>query len=200
MSQIDEISVAILAGGKSLRFGYPKTFANFRGKPLIQHCIENAINISKNVSIISARNSTLSFNHVKTFQDLIPEKGPLGGIYTALKFSQTPMIAIMPCDMPLLDPNIYRGLYHTMTIPGPIAAVFHQQIQPLVSIWPKRLINQLYYFLNNNQTSVYKVLRRLNFQEYQLTTKSMAFLNINTRKDYQVLLQSPTAELYGPKF
>lgn len=199
MSQITEISVAILAGGKSVRFGYPKLLANFRGKPLIQHCIENAMSISNNVFIVAAKNSPLYVNQVNMFKDLIPERGPLGGIYTALNHAQTPLVAIMPCDMPLLCPKIYHNLYHSIINPRPIAAVFQQQIQPLVSIWSKQLLKELSYFLNDNQTHVHKVLRKLNFQKYHLATESMAFLNINTRKDYQMLLRSPVKESYASR-
>lgn len=199
MSKISEISVAILAGGKSVRFGYPKVLANFRGKPLIQHSIEDAISISNNVFIVVAKNSSLYFNKVDIYKDLIPEKGPLGGIFTALKFAQTPLVAIMPCDMPLLSPQIYRTLYHSMNTQWPIAAVFQRQIQPLVSIWPKRLMHELNYYLNENQTNVQKVLKKLNFQKFHLATESKAFLNINTRKDYQVLLQYTVMESYASK-
>lgn len=199
MSQITDLSVAILAGGKSVRFGCPKFYANFRGKPLIQCCIDNSFKISNSVFIISERNSHLYFNQVKSFQDFIPEKGPLGGIYTALEIAKTPAIAIMPCDMPLLHPEIYQNLYNNLIDQRPIAAEYQRQIQPLVSIWPKRLSKDLKYYLNDSQTNVRKVLQKLDVQKCQISAEPLEFLNINTRIDYRILLQSHFAESHATR-
>ena len=199
MSQIIDISVAILAGGKSARFGSPKIYANFRGKSLIQCSIETSFKVSNSVSIISGRNSPFGFNQVKSFQDLIPDKGPLGGIYTALKIAQTPWIAIMPCDMPFLRPEIYQNLYYTLMDQRPIAVVFQQQIEPLVSIWPKRVYHELKLYLDDHQFNVLKVLRKLNVQKYHITAEPLVFLNINTRKDYQISLQNPVTESHASR-
>jgi len=197
MTQITGLSVAILAGGKSVRFGYPKFYANFRGKPLIQWCIYNSFKISNSVFIISGRNSHSYFNQVQSFQDLYPDKGPIGGIYTALEIAQTPAIAIMPCDMPLLRPEFYQNLFNKLIDQRPIAAEYQGQIQPLVSIWPKQLSKKLKYYLNENQTNVQKVLRKMDVQICQISAKPLEFLNINTKIDYRTLLECTFVESHA---
>jgi molybdopterin-guanine dinucleotide biosynthesis protein A len=199
MSQITDLSVAILAGGKSVRFGSSKIYANLRGKSFLQHCIDNSLIISNSVYIISGKKAHIADNQIKSFQDFIPDKGPLGGIYTALEIAQTPLIAIMPCDMPFLKSIIYQNLYHNLVKQRPIAAVFRQRIQPLVSIWPKSISQKLKNYLSTNQTQVYKVLQKLNVQKFHISAEAEIFLNINTRKDYQVLLNSQVSEAYASR-
>jgi molybdopterin-guanine dinucleotide biosynthesis protein A len=197
MSQIADLTVAILAGGKSTRFGCPKMYAYFRGKPLIQHCIENSLKISNSIHLITGKKNQLFFNSIKSYPDLLPELGPLGGIYTALETAKTPLIAIMPGDMPILQPDTYRKLYSNSNDHQPIAVLYQGWIQPLVSIWPKKLSKHLKYIILDGQTHVQKVLRKLEMLKYTITSESQEFLNINTKEDYQLLLKNPHVDFHA---
>jgi molybdopterin-guanine dinucleotide biosynthesis protein A len=116
-----------------------------------------------------------------------------------LEIAKTAAIAIMPCDMPLLHPEIYQNLYNNLIDQRPIAAEYQRQIQPLVSIWPKELSKDLKCYLNDNQTNVRKVLQKLDVQKCQISAEPLEFLNINTRIDYRILLQSHFAESHATR-
>ena len=38
--------------------------------------------------------------------DLIPNRGALGGLYTALSVAQAPLVAVIACDMPFVNPRL----------------------------------------------------------------------------------------------
>jgi molybdopterin-guanine dinucleotide biosynthesis protein A len=123
--------------------------------------------------------------------------GPLGGIYTALETAKTSLIAIMPSDMPKVLPDTYRKLYYKSAEHRPIAVLYQDRIQPLISIWPKKLSKYLKYFLLDGQTHVQKVLQKLEMLTFNITSESQEFLNINTAEDYQLLLKNSHVDFYA---
>ena len=49
---MENITVAILAGGTSKRFGSEKALAEFRGQPLVVHMVEVARKLSSEIMIV----------------------------------------------------------------------------------------------------------------------------------------------------
>jgi molybdopterin-guanine dinucleotide biosynthesis protein A len=41
---------------------------------------------------------------------VLPEKGSLGGIYTAIHYSQNPYTLVIACDMPFVSPSLLRHM------------------------------------------------------------------------------------------
>ncbi|NJE46203.1 molybdenum cofactor guanylyltransferase MobA [Thermococcus sp. GR7] len=96
---------AVLAGGRSKRFGGNKLLYRIDGKPLILHTIErleSANEIEEVVIVASPENA----EKLKTFgyQVLVDELlvGPIGGIYTALSLGDAFVTA---GDMPRIVPE-----------------------------------------------------------------------------------------------
>ena len=56
------ISAAIIAGGKSTRFGGPKVWAEFRGKRLIDHAVDLAQDIAGQVFIVNGKD--VDYSHL----------------------------------------------------------------------------------------------------------------------------------------
>jgi len=84
------ITGIILAGGKSSRMGKDKGWVLFRKKPLIDYAVELLGGICQSI-VISANNSAYDKLGLPVYHDIIPDSGPMGGIYTCLKtfFYQT---------------------------------------------------------------------------------------------------------------
>lgn len=104
-----KLSVAIIAGGKSVRMGRDKAFVKLAGKPLIQHVIERSRNLGQTETILIA-NQPERYRHLglPVFSDVCPNKGSLGGIYTALAYAQSPHTLVIACDMPFIKPELLR--------------------------------------------------------------------------------------------
>ena len=110
MEFTEKITVAILAGGISSRFGSSKLEAIFKGKRLINGALEIAGSISSNVIIISNQVDLKVDPACPVFPDIIIDKGPLAGIHAALTHASTEHVAIMPVDIPFLGKPIYDYL------------------------------------------------------------------------------------------
>lgn len=187
-----ELTAAILAGGKSTRFGGSKFMARFDKKNLIEIALEIALQISNRVMVLKGGDEILLPNHMQAFQDKFIDKGPLGGVHSALVNSKTRWIAILPVDMPLLSPIIYKYMAESRDQNRPVIAVSQKGWEPLVSVWPKSAATSIEKFLNENKRSMWYCLKELKAIEVNVAKKypeipNECFFNINTKKDLDEL-------------
>ena len=65
---------------------------------MILHIIKLLDKLNLKTSIISSNQEYLKFGK-PLYTDIIPKKGPLGGLYTAHEYSNAPMVLLLACDM-----------------------------------------------------------------------------------------------------
>ncbi|MBN1429260.1 MAG: molybdenum cofactor guanylyltransferase [Anaerolineae bacterium] len=107
---MNSISVAILAGGQSSRMGVNKAFVQVGGRPIIERVIGQVGDLSNELMIIANAPAEYAHLGLPIFTDLIPGKGPLGGVYTALSQSRSEHVLAVSCDQPFLNPTLLRFL------------------------------------------------------------------------------------------
>jgi molybdopterin-guanine dinucleotide biosynthesis protein A len=190
MQHIDpkKLSVAILAGGKSSRFGDPKAQAYFGENRLIDYSVEIAKFISPNIFVVKHPQQKFQHQSVAMLSDIIPNCGPAGGICTALENIRTQWLAVLPCDMPFLTPDIYEILFKNRKSKKPIVAISENGLESLVSVWPKTLVGKMKSHIAKRELALHKILEELNavgvsipdvLPDYQ----PEIFYNINYKKD-----------------
>ena len=96
----DRLSLVIQAGGRSSRMGQDKALKPFLGRPLIQRVVERLSPIADEILVTVNRPDDYTFLHLGLVPDLLPGRGPLGGLYTALARASAPIVAVVACDMP----------------------------------------------------------------------------------------------------
>jgi molybdopterin-guanine dinucleotide biosynthesis protein A len=106
---MSSFTVAILAGGKSSRMGTDKSFVPLLGRPMIEHVLERVADLGQSETILIV-NRPDDYAHLgpPMFSDVIPDKGSLGGIYSALHYSRSDSALVLACDMPLVNPPLLR--------------------------------------------------------------------------------------------
>ncbi|MCB9462049.1 MAG: molybdenum cofactor guanylyltransferase, partial [Anaerolineaceae bacterium] len=106
-----DFTLAIIAGGKSSRMGTDKAFIELDGKLLIEHVIERTANLGQSETIlITNKLSPYARFGLPMYSDVYPEKGSLGGIYTAIEKSAVPHTLVVACDMPFLNQALLRAM------------------------------------------------------------------------------------------
>jgi molybdopterin-guanine dinucleotide biosynthesis protein A len=187
-------TVAILAGGESKRFGHEKALSPISGKKLVEYSIDTAKEISQYIMIVTQKqNAAYEGFKITCHTDILKNCGPLGGIYTALYFSKTQWIAMMPCDMPLLNSSIYSILLSSLTDNHkPIVAVSHKGVEPLVSLWPKASQDIVYTQLQKRVFAIHHVLSKLKATKVEISLlmenyKQELFSNINYQDDLSLV-------------
>ncbi|MFV9482350.1 molybdenum cofactor guanylyltransferase [Christiangramia sp. ASW11-125] len=177
------IEVFVLAGGKSKRMGTDKGLVKFKGNPMISHIIEILDKLNLKTSIVSSNEEYLKFGK-PVYKDVIPNKGPLGGLYTALEYSQAPMVLLLACDMPSIN---RKGIQSLMTVaePGKIAiATDRTQISPLFACYPRSLKDKVANALLADE---------LKMQDF-ISKQSHVVLDLNSLENTEILQNLNTIE------
>jgi molybdenum cofactor guanylyltransferase len=192
---LDNVTAALIAGGKSTRFGSPKLLAEYRNKRLFDHALDLALTISRDTIIVGTMEPDSDLRGLPVYKDLVSGCGPLCGIYTALKYAKHDYVAILPVDMPLLSVNIYRYLYPNCTKTNPVVALSHKGLEPMVSIWPVSMIAEIEKCIKSKGYHLYKMLKRNGARELDLQTfmpgyKEEWFENINYKQELHHLIKN----------
>jgi molybdopterin-guanine dinucleotide biosynthesis protein A len=96
-----EVSIFILAGGKSTRMGTDKAFVLIDGRTLLARMLDLARQVTSNVHIVGDPVKFAPF--APTVEDIFPGCGPLGGIHAALRSSHTNLNVILAVDVPFVS-------------------------------------------------------------------------------------------------
>ncbi len=103
------VTIVINAGGKSTRMGSDKALLEVGGRPMIEHIIEQTKGLGEQIIIT---NTPERYAHLglPTFGDVLPDKGALGGLYTAIQVAATPYVLVLACDMPFINRPLFEHM------------------------------------------------------------------------------------------
>jgi molybdopterin-guanine dinucleotide biosynthesis protein A len=96
-----DVTVFVLAGGKSTRMGTDKAFVEYEGRTLLARALDLARSVTPDVRIVGSREKFAPFAPV--VEDVFCECGPLGGIHAALQASPTELNVMLAVDMPFVS-------------------------------------------------------------------------------------------------
>ncbi len=146
---MEKVTVAILAGGTSKRFGSEKALADFQGKPLITHMVNIARNISSEIIIVvsdEVQEAKLRevVQGVRVVVDPPSEvKCALAGALTAFEYTLTPHTLLLPVDTPLASVDLLRIMVRMSSGHGAVVPSWPSgYIEPLHSVY---LTEHAYY-------------------------------------------------------
>jgi molybdenum cofactor guanylyltransferase len=126
---------AVLAGGKSSRFGQDKALVEAFGKPLIEYSIEALTQVTPDI-VICGRELA---GRICVADRPEPGMGPLGGLNAALHHAAGhgfAWVLSVACDTPAIPPGLLRdlaGQQRPSFVPG----------HPLMGLWPASAADHL---------------------------------------------------------
>ncbi len=87
--------------------GRDKAFVELGGKALIERVIERSADLGQAETILIT-NMPAQYAHLglPMHGDILPDKGSLGGIYTALVRAKSPDVLTLACDMPFINTDL----------------------------------------------------------------------------------------------
>ncbi len=183
----NDITACILAGGKSSRMGTDKGLLLLNQKPLIQHIIDAIPNSIINQIIIANSDSYSPFS-IPVYSDIIPDCGPLGGIFTALKHAKTDWILLLSCDIPLINSSIIENLMHTQTDKKGIVYASNQKLHPLCGFYHVSILSEVETRLIAGELKMQELCHTIPVFAVDLPQQwANNFKNINTPTDYNTL-------------
>ena len=179
-----KLRAAILAGGKSTRFGRDKSLESFsnNNEPYTVSCYHMLIDMNLDPFIISDNSNKFSSYGIKSIVDSIPDKGPLGGIYTGIIHTNTDAILVLTCDMPYVIKNMLEKLMKNyMENKRSTFFTIDTKIYPFPGIYSASSFLIIKQCLDENKLSVIECIKMLNYKNSILGKDfKSCFCNMNT--------------------
>jgi molybdopterin-guanine dinucleotide biosynthesis protein A len=191
---LNMITIVLQAGGKSTRMGKDKALLPFLGIPLIKRLRDRFSALGEELLVITNDFSGYEDLAVPLYKDIIPDRGALGGLYTALSISKNPLVGVIAADLPFASPALMAYLMKTLlssdaeaVIPStekglePLHAVYRRDTSlPLV----KKAIDQDMWRVNSWFDQA-EILILTPEETWKITSSKYTFLNLNTPEDLQ---------------
>lgn len=190
---LQDITAAILAGGRGTRLGNAdKGLEVLAGQPLIAtistalagQCNTVLVNANRNLERYRALGFTVVPDADKEF------RGPLAGMLSALRAASTRYVLCVPCDAPLLPPDLAARLWLPLQAQGAAASVARNAdgLQPVYALLDRALAENLAQALQRGTRKAADWLRAIGAAEADCSDYPAMFLNLNSAADRSPLL------------
>lgn len=187
----------ILCGGRSRRMGRPKAFLPYEGTTVIGHMVAQIKDLFNELFLVANEPQQFEDLGVDVVKDILPYRGPLGGILSGLMTSGNHYAFVAACDMPLIDKRLVREMVSRRHNNDVVVLSHAEGIEPLFGIYSKNCIKPLEESLFAGNLSVQDFLQGLKAEVFEWHEDSgdaeslPPFFNINTPQDYsQVITRS----------
>ena len=192
MVSVCDISILVLAGGGSKRFGSNKALAELGDKPLVSHVIERLRPQTSGRIAINAKNGA-EFAHlgVPIVSDGVWQgQGPLAGIRAALLWAKkagAKQVVTTAVDLPLIPPDFIERL---LKAGAPSIAMSGERRHPINGLWDCSQIGALDQYLQSSGRSAHGWAEHCGAKTADFPIQKGAcdpFYNINTPDDLERL-------------
>ena len=188
---------AVLAGGRSSRFGSNKALFAPDGETLINKAVDLLHPLVKEV-VVSASHANAgayAFLGLDIVEDQHSDCGPLGGLEALLDRCSTRWLLILTCDMPCVDSDMLRtmidhvkqsgGSFENRNLPQAIAwRRSDGSVFPFPLLIEKDALSVLRSRMNSGRRSMKGLLGALNTY-YMIVPSDRLLSNINRPEDWK---------------
>jgi molybdenum cofactor guanylyltransferase len=196
------MSCLILCGGKSVRMGRPKAFLPYGGTTMIEHTLETARAVFDEVLLIANEPAIYEELGVDVIKDILPHRGPLGGILSGLLVAANHHCFVLPCDTPLVDRTLLRAMSRRCHANDVCVLAHKTGIEPLIGIYSKNCIKPLEEALFAGDPILHDFVSGLNAETFDYDTNLghrkvnglPAYFNVDTPQEYCLAVSGTTQE------
>tara|TARA_B100001079_G_scaffold130254_1_gene111733 strand:+ start:13 stop:615 length:603 start_codon:yes stop_codon:yes gene_type:complete len=185
---------AVLAGGKSQRFGEDKSQVQLGNQLLIDYVLAEIIDAFNEIIIVS--NNLIKFNQsekVSLIKDFKKNLGPLGGVLSAMKWIKEnnkdyQWVSTFPADTPFFKKQILEDFLKKIK-PEESKLFFiksNNTRHNIFGLWSVDLIDKLEEDLENGDRKVENWANSVGVKIVNMNfEKNDPFFNINTKEDLE---------------
>jgi molybdopterin-guanine dinucleotide biosynthesis protein A len=187
------ISAVLLAGGESRRMGKNKATLLFRGKPLWQTQLELLRKLHPLELLVSAgTDPSWRPDDIHFIADILPSRGPLGGLSSSLEQMRGTHLLALAIDMPFMTESFLRSLCDQIMPGCGVVPKIDNRAEPLAAIYPRETKIEVCNALTGDDFSLQTLVRCLvaagKLREISVTEQEKKlFLNLNEVSDLALL-------------
>ena len=182
-----QVAAIILAGGNSSRMGEDKGLLELNGTPMIGHVINTLKGITDDILIVSNNEAYQQFG-LPVYSDIIPNKGPIGGIYTGLLKSNSEVNIVISCDSPFVTTSFLNKLIAESDGQEVTISSYNDRVHPTIGIYKRCIKSTIKQQIDSNEFKLMKTIEKLQHQIIPFSSAHkdidpIIFSNINTQQD-----------------
>jgi molybdopterin-guanine dinucleotide biosynthesis protein A len=189
------ITGVILAGGKSSRMGQNKALMSLGGKRLVDRVVEVMRSAFDELLMVTNTPEVYADLGLPMVRDVWPDKGSLGGVYSAIYHAATPYCLVVACDMPFLRAAVLRYLITQMADYDVVVPDVLGELQTLHAIYSKACLQPIERRLAMNRLRIVGFfpevrVRTVTASELEpYDPELLAFQNLNTPEEFRAAEQ-----------
>lgn len=180
----ESVTGLVLAGGQARRMGgIDKGLVEIAGRPMIEHVLE-ALRLQVGTVMINANRNLEAYRRYG--YPVVPDAlggflGPLAGTLTALERIDTEYLLTVPCDSPLLAPDLAQRMAAAAAVDGAEVTVAHdgERQQPVFLLLRRDLAGSLRAFLAAGERKIDRWFAGHRLAEADLADRAASFVNVN---------------------
>jgi molybdopterin-guanine dinucleotide biosynthesis protein A len=182
---------AVLAGGGSTRMGVNKALLAFGGVRIIEMLLRMIRPLFPEIVIVANDPDAYADLGVPVWPDRIPEKGPLGGIYTAVFHSAFPQTFCIACDMPFANPGVIAFLRDVSPGYDVVVPRTADGYQPVCAVYSKTCLPHMEAMICADRLRIDRLfpgvhVRTVGEDELRpLDPSLLCYVNVNTREELE---------------
>jgi molybdenum cofactor guanylyltransferase len=187
-------SAAILAGGRSTRFGgIEKGTLIIEGRSIIERQIAELSTITSNILLVGGPKAFAPSTGC-VVPDRVADCGPLGGLCTALAESASDVTIVIACDMPFVSGPLLRYLVSQASGHDAVVPRTDHGYHPLCAAYTRTSVTAVERRLAERRLKLTDLLedlrvRAVSVEELERFGDPAHLLaNVNTSEDYRTLL------------
>jgi molybdopterin-guanine dinucleotide biosynthesis protein A len=182
----------ILAGGKNLRFGRTKALEQVGNVMLIERVAKRILPLVDQLIIVTAgKEHSLPTDLGAVFiNDIYPDGGALGGIYSGLTVSKNDCNLVVACDMPFLNTELLQHLiFLSPAYEAVVPRLAPNLLEPLHAVYSRKCIPVIRKCLDRNERVISTFLNEVKClyveaaECRQYDPNLHSFFNINNQND-----------------
>ncbi len=184
-----------LAGGKSLRLGRNKLLEDVGGKTLLSRVLGTLSSLKGEVIIVASATQPVPSDYIHpgitVRQDIFPESGPLGGIYTGLAASGCFHNLVVACDMPFLNSALLEYMLEKTVDYDIVIPRLDGFIEPLHAVYSQNCLPYIRHEIDSGHRNIrsffpkvkVRYIERIEIDRFD--PDHLSFFNINTEEDLE---------------
>lgn len=183
------LTAIILAGGKSSRMGADKALLKMNGKTLLETVVEICQPVCNSI-IISSNNPAHSVYGYPVIADEQKDCGPIGGIYSGLKQSETEWNFVIGVDTPFVTPDFIQFLLQHSGNSDAVIPEYSGKTEPLIALYKRSCLPVIENQIRLQQFKIHRLVALINakfIECFEWMEKSPLFFNnLNRPEDFNI--------------
>ena len=187
----ENISLLIIAGGKSSRLGRDKRFIEVGGVGLLENILrksaaldfaEKFLCVEENLPVLKLLAEKFG---AKLLIDTVKNSGPMAGLANGLGKIKTDWAFAISADMPFFDFEILKPLTKNFSAAQAIIPEVGGRRQMLAAFYKKILSEFFSQELSDGQRKIFAAIKKIPHKIAELSCEEI-FFNVNTRADLRL--------------